>query len=177
MSSPDPVSESAAYQRLLVGLVGDDDPAAIQAATPAAWRAIVEEAGTGLRMRPAAGEWSIVELLGHAVDAELVTSGRYRWILAHDAPVIAGYDQDRWVNRLRHRDADPEALLALHAALRMANLELWRRTPVEDRSRVGMHEERGPESYELTFRLTAGHDRFHLDQARRTLERVRPAAG
>jgi hypothetical protein len=50
---------------------------------------------------------------------------------------------------------------------------LWRRTPVEQRSRYGIHRERGPESYELTFRLLAGHDRFHLDQARRALEQVR----
>jgi hypothetical protein len=35
---------------------------------------------------------------------------------------------------------------------------------------VGLHAERGPESYELTFRLLAGHDRFHLGQARRALD-------
>ena len=62
-------------------------------------------------------------------------------------------------------------------ALRAANLDLWRRTPVEDRARFGIHSERGPESYELTFRLAAGHDRFHLDQARRSLAAVREAAG
>jgi hypothetical protein len=32
-----------------------------------------------------------------------------------------------------------------------------------------MHSERGPESFDLTFNLAAGHDRFHLDQARRAL--------
>jgi hypothetical protein len=36
-----------------------------------------------------------------------------------------------------------------------------------------MHAERGPESYELTFRLIAGHDRFHLAQAERALDAVR----
>ena len=57
-------------------------------------------------------------------------------------------------------------MLAAFEALRAANLDLWRRTPVEQRSRFGLHRERGPESYELTFKLLAGHDRFHLDQAR-----------
>lgn len=37
--------------------------------------------------------------------------------------------------------------------------------------------ERGPESYELTFRLIAGHDRFHLAQAERTLATIRGARG
>ena len=57
-------------------------------------------------------------------------------------------------------------------ALRRSNLALWDRTPAEERSRHGVHAERGPESYEITFRLLAGHDRFHLGQARRTLARL-----
>lgn len=70
----------------------------------------------------------------------------------------------------------PRNLLALFDALRTANLELWRKTPVEERSRYAIHAERGPERYELTFRLIAGHDRFHLEQARRALEQVRAAS-
>jgi hypothetical protein len=176
MTSPDPVSDSAAYQRLLLDFLGDDDPAEVQAVTAAAYRSLVADAGPLLRIRPAPREWSVLELLGHGADAELVVSGRYRWILAHDTPPIPGYDQDLWVDRLRHNDDDPERLLAVFEALRDANLDLWRRTPVADRSRFGLHSERGPESYELTFRLAAGHDRFHVQQARRTLEAVRAAA-
>jgi hypothetical protein len=109
------------------------------------------------------------------LDAELVVSGRYRWILAHDQPELLGYDQDLWVNRLHHPVEDPAELLATFEALRTANLGLWARTPVEERERVGIHRERGPESYGLTFTLAAGHDRFHLDQARRALERIQTA--
>ena len=174
--SPDPVAEPNAYQAMLLGLLGDDDPAAVQSGTLTELTAHIADAGTNLCTAPAPGEWSVVELLGHITDAELVASGRYRWILAHDTPPIPGYDQDLWASRLHHRDADPAELLALHAALRTANLALWRRTPVEERSRYGIHAERGPESYELTFRLIAGHDRFHVDQARRTLEQVRAAS-
>ena len=176
MTSPDPVTESAAYQRLLLDFLGADDPAEVQATTTAAYRSVVEDAGPLLRVRPAPREWSVLELVGHGTDAELVISGRYRWILAHDTPGIPGYDQDLWVDRLRHNDDDPERLLATFATLRDANLELWRRTPVADRARYGVHSERGPESYELTFRLAAGHDRFHVQQARRTLDAVRAAA-
>jgi hypothetical protein len=35
-----------------------------------------------------------------------------------------------------------------------------------------MHAERGPESFELLFRMLAGHDRFHMAQARRALDAV-----
>jgi DinB family protein len=175
MATIDPVSSPDAYQRLLLGLLGADDPAGVQAATPRALRQLVEEAGPDLRTRPAESEWSVLECIGHIYDAEIVASGRYRWILAHDEPRLIGYDQDRWVDRLDHLDAEPEELLAPFAALRTANLALWGRTKAADRSRVGMHEERGPESYDLTFRLIAGHDRFHVTQGRRTIEAIRAA--
>ena len=173
MIPPDPIAEAAAYQRLLLDALGDDDPAEAQAATPAAIRALVIESGTALRTAPEPGEWSVLECIGHIVDAEIVYAGRYRWILAHDEPDLIGYDQAAWVSALRHRDDDPERLLALFNALRAANLELWARTPTNERSRVGRHRERGPESFDLSFRLIAGHDRIHVAQARAALETMR----
>lgn len=171
--APDPVSTPAAYQRFLLGLLADDDPAEVQAATPAEVRALVTEAGEHLRVRARPGEWSVLECLGHIADAEMASSGRYRWILAHDEPPLIGYDQDLWVQRLRHNEDEVNELLSLFEALRRANLYLWSRTPPEERRRVGIHAERGRESYDLTFRLIAGHDRNHLAQARRALEAVR----
>jgi hypothetical protein len=77
------------------------------------------------------------------------------------------------VDGLRHREDEPEDLFALFAALRTANLRLWATRTEEERARVGIHRERGPESYELTVRLSAGHDLFHIEQAERTLAAVR----
>jgi hypothetical protein len=73
---------------------------------------------------------------------------------------------------LRHNDDRPEELLAVFSALRTANLRLWRRSAADDRARVAMHAERGTESYELMFRMIAGHDRFHLNQMRDTLRQL-----
>lgn len=145
----------------------------VQAASPSVWRTLLDEADDAMREHPQPGEWSVLECLGHAVDAEIVVSGRYRWIIAHDEPPLIGYDQDLWVDRLRHGEDDPAALLATLEALRAANLALWGRTTADERDRFGVHAERGPESLDLTFRLIAGHDRFHLAQARRALAAVR----
>lgn len=174
--SPDPVSNPAGYQRMLIDLLGNDDPAQVQEGTAQAARGMVREAGADLRTKPAPSEWSVMELVGHLHDAEIVMSNRYRWVLSHDRPPIIGYDQDLWVERLHHNRDEPEALLAIFTALRRANVDLWRRSSAQDRSRVGQHNERGPESYDLMFRMIAGHDRFHLNQMRETLEQVRAVA-
>jgi hypothetical protein len=171
--SPDPVAEARAYQQLLLALLGEDQPDAIQEQTEAALKSVLKEAGSDSRRRPAPAEWSVMELLGHLADAEMVMSARYRWTLSQDRPPLVGYDQDLWVARLRHNDDQPDELLAVFSVLRAANLQLWRRSSADDRQRVAMHAERGPESYELMFRMLAGHDRFHLNQMRDTLRQLR----
>jgi hypothetical protein len=172
----DPVQSPQAYQTMLIDLVGDDDPAEVQEATSAALREVVAGAGEHLRTRPAPGEWSVLELAGHMLDAEIISSARYRWVIAEQRPPLVPYDQDLWVDALGYNDAEPDALLATFDALRAANIALWRHSSAEQRARDGLHGERGLESFDLMFRLLAGHSRFHLDQMRTTLEAVRAAA-
>jgi hypothetical protein len=169
----DPITSPEAYRRTILAALGDDDPLTVQGEGPALARALVAEAGDLVRVPPEPREWSVLECIGHIVDSEYIAAVRYRWILAEDEPDIVGYDQDRWVSGLHHVEDDPDLLLATYAALRASNLDLWRRRPEEDRERIGRHRERGPESYGLTFRLVAGHDRVHLGQARRALETLR----
>ena len=40
-----PVNDPEAYRALLLGLLGDDDPAVVQAGTVARWRTLVDDAG------------------------------------------------------------------------------------------------------------------------------------
>jgi len=174
--SRDAPAAGRAYQEQLLALLGKDDPARVMELTEPLLRTVLSDAASDLRERPAPAEWSVLELLGHLVDAETVMSGRFRWTVSQDEPPLLGYDQDRWVARLRHNDDQPDDLLAVFSALRAANLRLWRRSSADDRERVAMHAERGPESYDLMFRMLAGHDRFHLNQMRETLRQVRAAS-
>lgn len=169
----DSLAQARAYQQSLLAALGDDDPAEVQSVGPVNARALVGEAGAHLRTRPAPREWSVLLCLAHIADAELVMAGRYRWVLAHDRPELIGYDQDLWVDNLHADDDDPDALLAQYAFLRAGNVALWRGSSEADRARVAVHRERGDESYDLMFRMLAGHDRVHLAQARRALEAAR----
>lgn len=93
-TSPDLLAAGRAYQQQLLALLGQDDPAEVAQATATAVQSLVKEAGSDLTRRPAAGEWSVLELVGHLVDAEIVMSGRYRWAISQDQPPLLGYDQD-----------------------------------------------------------------------------------
>jgi hypothetical protein len=168
----DPVSQPDAYRRQLLGLLGDDDPAEVQSKTPATLARLAVDAGADILSRPAAGEWSVLGCISHVLDAEIVMSARYRWILAQDRPTLIGYDQDLWAERL-HRDEDSSTMLDLLASLRAGNLRLWRSTAVAERNRVGVHAERGDESLDIMFRMIAGHDRLHTAQAEEALRIVR----
>ncbi|HSL77207.1 MAG TPA: DinB family protein [Candidatus Limnocylindrales bacterium] len=169
----DPIQSPEGYRQMLLGYLGGEDAATVQAATVARLRALVAEAGDDLRTRPEPKEWSVIECIGHLTDSELVTAARVRWILAEDEPQIIGYDQDLWVDGLRHGRDDPEDLIGLFDVLRSANLRLLSTRAPSDLERIGRHNERGPESYGLMVRLTAGHDRFHIAQAERALAAVR----
>ena len=170
--SPDPISAPLEYQRFLLAALGSDDPADAQASTPARIRDLVERAGDLLRIRPEPAEWSALECIAHVVDAEIVMSGRYRFVVAQDDPPLIGYDQDLWVDRLAGNEADLDTLLACFDGLRRANVAMWRASSDDERARVGLHSERGPESYDLAFRMIGGHDRVHLAQADRALASV-----
>ncbi len=169
----DPVAAPDAYRQLLLAALGDDDPVDVLAAGPERFRTLAAEAGPLLRVRPEPDEWSVAECLAHLTHGELILAARYRWILAEEEPDIVGYDQALWVSQLSQDVDNLPSLLAVFTALRRWNLELWSGRPVVDRERIGRHRERGPESYDLSFRLGAGHDRVHFDQAQRTLEVVR----
>ena len=172
----DPVAEAEGYRRMLLGVLGDRDPAQTQADLADQLEEVVKEAGPRLRTRPIPGEWSVMELLAHILDAEIVLAGRYRWILAQDEPPLIGYDQDLWVERLHRSGEDPKEMLAMLRILKRSHIALWTRTSPSDRARVGIHSERGPESFDLSFRLMSGHGLFHLGQMRRTLAQVAGSA-
>ena len=166
--SIDPPAERAAYAGAILALLGDRDPLAVLRQTPPALRqAIAGLSDAQLRHPEAPGKWSIVHVLQHLADSDLVWAWRVRLILAHDRPTITGYDQDLWSERLQYGDADPRQAVETFHVLRAANLRLLERATPDDMARVGVHSERGEESVGQLCRLYAGHDLLHLNQIAR----------
>src|SRR5688500_4103511 len=170
--SVDPPQERAKYSQAVLGLLGGREPLTVLRETPAAAaRAVEGWSAEQLRRPEAPGKWSIAQVLQHLADSDLVWGWRMRLILAQERPVLTGYDQDLWADRLHYADADPaQALETLHV-LRRGNLALIDRATPDDLKRVGVHAERGEESAGYLIGLYAGHDLLHLRQ----LNRIRAA--
>jgi uncharacterized damage-inducible protein DinB len=162
--------ETSAYVAALLELLGDRDPTEVLNGTVASISARIGGLSRAELKRPERpGKWSIGHVLQHLADSELVWGWRLRMVLAHERPVISGYDQDLWADRLGYEQADPQESLQAFAVLRNANLRLLRRATAADLKRAGIHEERGEESLEHMLRLYAGHDLLHLNQ----IDRIR----
>jgi hypothetical protein len=163
---------AAAYTANLLALLGDQDPYEVMEGLVPWLRQFLSDITPNVLRRPEAeGKWSILEVLGHLADTELVYGYRTRMILAHDRPSIEGYDQDRWARSLRYNTADPQETLAELDLMRRRNLRLLRSLGPEEMKRDGIHSERGPESVGQVLRLVAAHDLVH----RRQMTRIRGA--
>ena len=158
-----------AYVQSLLELLGDRDPLDVMAETPSALDDLSRPLDDARLRRPeSAGKWSVLEVLAHLADSEVVWSYRLRMVLAQERPPITGYDQDAWARRLGYGEADRDECLERFRLLREGNLRLLRRCSADDLQRVGVHQERGAESLAHLVKLYAAHDLVH----RRQIERI-----
>jgi hypothetical protein len=121
-----------------------------------------------LRYKPAPDKWSILEILGHLADIEIVYAYRLRQMLADKKPVIAPMDQDDWAKNLGYLDTPAPELVALYGLNRHHNLRLLRRLKVGDLEKAAFH----PEYQQIVTVATlvermAGHGTNHLQQIER----------
>lgn len=163
-----------AYTTSLLNLLGERDPVETLHALLPALRSATDGLTDGqLRTPEAPGRWSVLQIVQHLADTELVYGYRLRNVLAADEPEVAAYDQDAWCDRLRYNDEDLADALDELEVLRRRNLRLLARLRDDEWERVGRHAERGPESVRQMVRLLAAHDLAHLRQ----IERAKRAIG
>jgi hypothetical protein len=157
-------SPQAYTERILSNLQGRD-PMAVLSATPGRLRELTAgRSRADLARTPDPSRWSVVQILAHLADAEIVGAWRFRSVLAADGVPLQAYDQNAWAATFRYADADPQDSLQLFEANRLGTLSLLRRVDPALYSRYGMHAERGKETVDHLIRLYAGHDLNHLAQ-------------
>ena len=127
-----------------------------------------------LDARPGPEEWTAREVVHHMADSEMTSAIRLRRLIAEDAPMIAGYDQEEYAQRLFYNERPIEASLEAVAAARRTTAEILDRLDEEQWARGGIHTESGPYGVEAWLEIYAAHAHDHADQIRRARESAQP---
>ena len=147
------------------------DPLAMQAETLAILtefvRGVPEQA---LRRRPHPDKWSVVEIIAHLAEDELVTSWRYRQMIENSGCPLAAFDQDEWARLGDYPSWSVPESLQMFRLLREANLRMCGRLTPDEWDRFGIHAERGKIRVVDLARHMAAHDRNHLEQIKAILD-------
>ena len=170
---------AAQYIARITGHVGDKQPIEILRATPQRLRQLLKSVPEQqIHSRPAPGKWSIIEILAHLADVEIVVGFRVRMVLgAPDGVPIVAFDQDDWARSLDYSGRKLENTLRSLEAARQTNIELYEKLTPAQLEKFGMHSERGKETVAHIIKLQAGHDLNHIQQIEAALAERKAVAG
>jgi hypothetical protein len=165
---------ASGYVQALLDVLGSRDPLEVMSElTPWLTSRLRGVAEPVLRRPEAPGKWSVIEVIQHLADSDLVAGFRTRMVLTAERPPLQGYDQDRWASEFGYRAVPLALALDQLRALRAANLHLWKHLTAEQLERAGVHAERGPETVGHILRLMGAHDLVHRRQIDRILLSLR----
>ncbi len=156
------------YTKRILSYVRGQNALHVQQITPKKIERLIRRLGRQqMRKRPAPGKWSIVEILAHLAETELVGGYRIRMILSKNGTPIQAFDQNVWARNSNYARQDPHRSLEVFRTLRASNLALLKSLPGKKWNFYGIHAERGKESIARVAQMFAGHDINHLQQIER----------
>src|SRR5512146_556422 len=132
------------YKARFAAYTDGKDPIAMQREAPRTLADLIEGVPEGrLKTPPALGKWSVTEILMHLAEGELTSTWRYRQMLEHNAPQLAGFNQELWAQWSDYASSQPADAHNLFRLLRETNLKKSTRLTPEQWDRHGIHLERG----------------------------------
>ena len=125
-----------------------------------------------VRTRVSPGRWSVLEVVCHIADFELVYADRMKRVVAEDRPTMFGGDPDQFAAVLAYDQRDLEEELQVIAAVRRQVTRFLRTLDGAVFERTGTHTTDGPLTLATLLRRIAGHIPHHAEfirQKRQTL--------
>lgn len=118
--------------------------------------------------RQAADGWSARQIVHHLADSELTSAIRLRRLVAEEQPVIQGYDEGLFAQKLHYERPIAASLEALRAA-RLTTGEIVAAFDDAEWARAGTHSESGNYSVEDWLEIYAAHAHDHAEQIKRAV--------
>jgi hypothetical protein len=123
-----------------------------------------------LTAHPIKGKWSAAEIVHHLADSETTSGIRLRRLLVEDHPLIVGYDQDAYADRLNYNNREMAPALDAFRSARVTAAQLFEFMTDKDWQREGTHSESGSYTAEQWLTIYAAHAHNHAAQIRRLRE-------
>jgi DinB superfamily len=139
--------------------------------------ALEEFPASKLTARPFRGKWSAAEIVHHLADSEMTAAIRLRRLLVEDRPVIYGYDQDAFADRLRYNEREVEPALDAFRAARATTMQLLEAMTLADWARQAWHTDGGAYDPERWLEIYGVHAHNHAAQIARLRAAVTSKAG
>jgi len=160
------------YTDRILGYLKGKNTMEVLAATPRQLARLIRGASRKrLSWRPAPGAWSVIEILAHLADSEIVYGFRIRLILESNGAAIQGIDQDAWARFSDYATHDPKLSLESFRITRERLVRLLKSLPPQSWDQYGVHSERGKETVTRVADMLAGHDINHMKQMEERLRR------
>lgn len=109
----------------------------------------------------AEGKWTSKEMLGHIIDTERILTYRLTCFARNEKQHLPGFDEDDYVLNARFSERNYEDMIEEFAALRKANLYLFRSLNDDELNRKGTASSREINVKSILF-IIAGHVIHHV---------------
>ncbi|HEY8291302.1 MAG TPA: DinB family protein [Thermomicrobiales bacterium] len=119
------------------------------------------------RWRPAPGEWSVIEIVGHLADSERIFSYRALRIARNDPTPLPGADLEAYVPAAGFESRTLADVVGEYAAVRQATLALLRGLDAAAWTRRGTADG-NPISVRALAYILAGHETHHVEELRQS---------
>jgi uncharacterized damage-inducible protein DinB len=116
-----------------------------------------------VRQQAAPGKWSVLEVVCHLSDFELVYADRMKRILAEERPTMFSGDPDQFAAALAYDQRDLEEELQVITAVRQQIVRLLRTLDASAFEREGIHTADGPLTLATLLKRIAGHIPHHAE--------------
>ncbi|HEX4070612.1 MAG TPA: DinB family protein [Planctomycetaceae bacterium] len=125
-------------------------------------KAIVGLERADLLAFPVPGTWSIQQIILHLMDSDLIASDRMKRVAAEDHPLLVGYNETAFGNRLGYEHLSARDAAEIFRLNRRMTAEILRRLAPAAFARTGQHSERGEVTLEQLLETYTEHVDHHL---------------
>ena len=135
-------------------------------------RAVEGLSDAELKARPGPGLWSILEVVVHLTDSDMIAIDRMKRIVIEDNPPLLYADETAYVDKLCTHDQSLDDALTLFEAGRRQWARVLRRLPAEAFDRAGTHNRKGRVTLGEMVKSYVDHVDYHVKFIRDKRERL-----